>query len=84
MAEKLSSNEKSILKQLESNGRMSFSKIAKNTRKSQQRVSYTVSSLMKKNIIKNFYTLVDYSKLDVISFRVYFRISYVLTPWIRD
>ena len=77
MAEKLSSNEKSILKQLESNGRMSFSKIAKNTRKSQQRVSYTVSSLMKKNIIKNFYTLVDYSKLDVISFRVYFRISYV-------
>ena len=77
MVEKLTSNEKTILGRLESNARLSFSNIGKKTRKSQQRVSYTVNSLIKKGIVKNFYTLVDYSKLGVISFRVYFKISYV-------
>lgn len=77
MTEKLTVNEKSILRQMESNARMSFSQIAKKTRKSQQRVSYTVNSLIKKEIIKNFYTLIDYSKLGGISFRVYFKISYI-------
>ncbi len=80
----LTPNEKSILRQLESDSRMSFSKIAKKTRKSQQRVSYNVNSLIKKGVIKNFYTLIDYSKLGVISFRVYFKISYVSQARFRE
>ena len=74
---KLSNNEVSVLRQLESDGRIPFSKIGKKTRKSQQRVSYTVNSLINKEVIKNFYTLIDYSKLGVLSFRVYFKINYL-------
>ena len=77
MLHELTANEKLILRHLESDSRISFSTIAKKTRKSQQRVSYTVNSLINKGIIKKFYALIDYSKFDIISFRVYFKIRYV-------
>jgi DNA-binding Lrp family transcriptional regulator len=78
MSEKkpLTNTEQSILKQLELDSRMPFSKMGKKIRMSQQRISYTIDSLSKKEIINGFYTLIDYSKLDVINFRVYFRVSY--------
>lgn len=76
----LSSVEKSVLKYLELDSRMSFSKIGKKTRMSQQRVSYIVNSLIKKGTIKKFYTLIDYSKFDVVSFRVYFKVNYTNEP----
>lgn len=72
----LTNTEKSILRQLELNARIPFTKIGKKLRMSQQRVSYTVDSLIKKKIIEEFYTLIDYSKFDVINFRVYFKVSY--------
>jgi len=73
---KLSNAEKAILRQLELNARSPFSKIGKRLRMSQQRVSYAVDSLIKKKVIEEFYTLIDYSKLDVINFRVYFKVNY--------
>ena len=79
MADKylISNNDKSIIRQLEINSRFPLTKIAKKTRKSQQRVSYTIQSLLRRDIIKNFYTLIDYSRLNVISFRVYFKVNYI-------
>ncbi len=72
----LTNTELSILKQLELDSRTPFSKIGKKIRMSQQRVSYGVDSLIKKNILNSFYTLIDYSKLGVLNFRVYFSVSY--------
>ena len=72
----LSITESAILRQLELNARLPFSKIGKKLRMSQQRVSYAVDSLIKKNIIEQFYTLIDYSKFDVMNFRVYFKVNY--------
>jgi len=69
--------EKKILSRLELNSRTPFSKFKKRLRKSQQQISYTVNSLLKKGIIQQFNTIIDYSKLNVLSFRVYFKVSYV-------
>lgn len=76
MTEKLSNTEQSILRQLEIDSRVAFSKIGKKTRMSQQRISYAVDSLIKKGVIENFFTLIDYSRLNVINFRVYFKVNY--------
>jgi DNA-binding Lrp family transcriptional regulator len=73
---RISKTEKAILRQLELNARMPFSKIGKRLRMSQQRVSYAVDTMIKKNIIETFYTLIDYSKFDIMNFRVYFRVNY--------
>ncbi len=72
----LSEKDKTILRQLELDSRKSFVKIGKKTRMSQQRVSYSVHSMIQKKIIDGFYTLIDYSKLNAINFRVYFRVTY--------
>lgn len=70
-------SEEKILSYLEKDARMSFVKIGKKIRASEQKISYTVNSLIKKGIINGFYTLVDYSRLNVISFVVLFQVSYV-------
>lgn len=73
----LNSTEKLVLNQLSSNSRLPFSQIGFKINKSQQLVSSTVKSLMDKKIINNYYTFIDYSKLGVLNFRVYFKLSYV-------
>jgi len=85
MAEKkLTNTEESILRQLELDARTPFSRIGKKTRMSQQRISYAVDALIKKEIIKEFYTLIDYSKLDVLNFRVYFKVNYTTEEEFKD
>ncbi|NQU79637.1 Lrp/AsnC family transcriptional regulator [Candidatus Woesearchaeota archaeon] len=74
---KLRKTERLILGQLELDSRMPFSRSGSAVRKSQQQTSYTVSSLQRKEIIKGFYTLIDYSKLGMLNFRVYFRVNYI-------
>jgi len=69
--------EKQVLSMLELDSRTPFSRFRRSIGRSQQVVSYTVNSLMKKKILNGFYTLVDYSKLGVLNFRVYFRVSYI-------
>lgn len=76
-SKKLRNIERLVLSRLELDSRMPFSKVGKGIRKSQQHVSYTVNSMIEKGIIQNFYTLIDYSKLDVLNFRVYFRVNYI-------
>lgn len=72
----LKRTEKLILSRLELDSRAPFSKYKGKLKKSQQQISYTVHSLVNKGIIQNFYTLIDYSKLNVLNFRVYFKVSY--------
>ncbi|MBN1385997.1 Lrp/AsnC family transcriptional regulator [Candidatus Woesearchaeota archaeon] len=69
--------ERKVIAGLERDARAHFSKIGKKMRKSQQQVSYTVNSLEKQGIIKGYYTIIDYSKLDVLHFRAYFKVSYI-------
>ncbi len=78
MAEKnnLTGTEQSIIRQLEMDARAHFSKIGKKIRMSQQRISYAIDSLIKKRVINKFYTLINYSKLNVLNFRVYFEVNY--------
>ncbi|MBL7056283.1 winged helix-turn-helix transcriptional regulator [Candidatus Woesearchaeota archaeon] len=69
--------EKIILSKLDSNSRIAYSELGGKLGKSQQQVSYVVSSLTKRGIIQKFYSLIDYSKLNVLNFRVYFRVNYI-------
>ncbi|MBI3032456.1 Lrp/AsnC family transcriptional regulator [Candidatus Woesearchaeota archaeon] len=69
--------EQKVLGALSVNARASCSFIAKQIKTSEQRVSYTINSLVKKKIIKRFYTLLDYSRFGVIHFRVLLKLSYV-------
>lgn len=73
----LNSTEKSVLNLLNSNSRLSFSQIGLKINKSQQLVSSAVKKLMDKKIIGNYYALIDYSKLGVLNFHVYFKLSYL-------
>lgn len=73
---KLRPVEKLVLSHLELNARTNLAKVGKKIKKSQQQVHYTVNALVDKHIIQNFYTLIDYSKLNVLNFRVYFKVSY--------
>ncbi|MBD3249602.1 winged helix-turn-helix transcriptional regulator [Candidatus Woesearchaeota archaeon] len=79
MADKLDirNTERLALKYLEMDARMSFSTIGKKLKKSQQQISYTVNSMVRKGILQKFYTVMDYSKFGAISFRVYFRVNYI-------
>lgn len=74
---KISNNERRILSYLDLNARIHFSLIGKKLHKSQQQISFIVDRLKKKEIIRNFYTIVDYSKLGLLNFRVYFKVSYL-------
>ncbi len=74
---KLRKVEARVLSGLELDARVPFSKLGRRIRKSQQQVSYTANSLMEKGVINGFYAIVDYSKLNVLDFRVYFKLSYI-------
>ena len=67
MAEILRNVEKLVLSGLEIDARIPLSKIGKRIGKSQQQISYTINSLYKKEILSGFYSLIDYSKLNVLS-----------------
>jgi Lrp/AsnC family leucine-responsive transcriptional regulator len=68
--------EQYILQQMEMGARTPLSVIGKRTRMSQQRISYALDSLMKNKVINGFFTLIDYAKLGILNFRVYFKVSY--------
>jgi DNA-binding Lrp family transcriptional regulator len=73
---KITKLERQIISHLETNSRLPFTKIAKLSKKSQQMVSYKVHYLLNQGIIQNFYSIIDYSRLNVICFWVFFRLSF--------
>ncbi len=66
-----------VLRTLERDARSPLSTVGRRHRMSQQQLSYTLSALERKGIIQSLYTIIDYSKLNVLNFRVYFRVNYV-------
>ena len=76
------SYDKLILGYLDKNSRQSFSQIGKEIDLPKSVVSYRVKKLMKKGIIKKFYTVIDTYKLGYSSFRVYIAYQYT-TPEIE-
>lgn len=65
-----------ILYELDDDARSNLSNIAKKTRTSQQMISYTVKQFIKKKIIRDFTTVFDYSRFDLNSYIVMFRLFY--------
>ena len=68
---KLTVKDKKILKLLDRDARESNSQLAKKARLSKNIVNYQIHRLEKEGIIKRYITLVDYSKLGYMLFRVY-------------
>jgi len=65
-----------VLAEIDDDSRTSLSNIAKKCRSSEQMVSYTVKQLIKKKIILGFSTLFDYTRFDLNSYIVLFRLFY--------
>jgi len=68
---KIDLKDRKILYQLDINSRQSNSLIAKKVGLSKKIVSYRIKRLQKIGVIKNFYTVIDSSKLGYLSFRFY-------------
>lgn len=79
---KLNIKDRKILYQLDLNSRQSASQIGKKIGLKRDVVSYRIKKLQDKGIIRNFFTVIDASKLGYISFRLYFTFQYV-TPKIK-
>ena len=70
--EKLDLKDRKILYHLDINCRQSFSQIGKKVGLHKDVVAYRVKKLQKKEIIKGFINVVDYSKLGYNLYRFYF------------
>ncbi|MFH0701134.1 MAG: winged helix-turn-helix transcriptional regulator [Candidatus Woesearchaeota archaeon] len=68
---KLTVKDKKILKLLDCDARESNSQLAKKARLSKNIVNYQIHRLEKEGLIKRYITLIDYSKLGYMLFRVY-------------
>ena len=67
---KISNYEYKLIEILSRNSREAYSSIAKKLRSSRQIVSYTIESLKKKNIINQFYSIINFAKLGYTSYRI--------------
>lgn len=68
-----------ILKELDTNARKSNSQIAKKLKTSQQVISYRIQSLIKRKIISQFHTVINFTKLGYTSYKTLTRLSNI-TP----
>jgi len=73
---KIDKKDKKILYQLDVNSRQSLSAIGKKVGLPKNVVAYRINKLKEKNIINNFYTIIDASKLGYTSFRIYLTYQY--------
>lgn len=73
--QKLSRSDLILLSELEGNSRQSLSQLAKKLRISQQLLSYRLQSLKKRNIIKSFYTQINFTRFGYTRYRIMLRLS---------
>ncbi|MBW2990826.1 winged helix-turn-helix transcriptional regulator [Candidatus Woesearchaeota archaeon] len=64
-----------LLGELENNARQTLSQIAKKLGTSQQVVSYRINSLLKRNVLYGFHTVVNFAMLGYTSYRTMIRFS---------
>ena len=69
--EKIDLKDRKILYELDNNSRQSSTKIAKKVGLHKNVVAYRIKQLKEKGVIKNFYTLIDTSKLGYLTYRLY-------------
>lgn len=69
--------DKKILHELDKNARMSYSLLGKKTRIAKETVKYRIIQLQKRGIVSGFYTIINFSKLDFIVYRLYLRLQNV-------
>lgn len=79
---KLDLKDRKILYELDQNSRQALSQLGKKVGLPKNVVAYRIKRLEKKGIIKNYYTIIDASKLGYISFRIYLNFQYT-TPEIE-
>ena len=70
---KIDLKDRKILYELDINSRQSYHNIAKNVGLSKDSVIYRIKKLQEEGIIKQFHTIIDVSKLNYISFRLYLK-----------
>lgn len=71
MEEQFDLKDRKILYELDLNSRQTFQSIGKKVGLSKNAVKYRIDNFLKSGIIKQFHTVLDLSKLGLISFRVY-------------
>jgi DNA-binding Lrp family transcriptional regulator len=70
---KLDNIDRKILSQLDRNCRISYKELGKKTRISKETVKYRIKTLEKKGIIQTYYTLINFSKINYLNFRLYLK-----------
>ena len=74
--EKLDVKDRKILYELDIDARQSFSQLGKKVGLHKDVVAYRVKKLQEKGIIKNFYTMIDASRLGYLSCRFFMKFQY--------
>lgn len=72
---KIDEIDRKIIKELDKNSRQTDSEISKKVKTSKQVVNYRVVQLIKKGIIKNFYSIINAGKLGFDSYYVFFQLE---------
>ena len=73
----LEKRNRKLLYELDANYRRPSRILGKKIRMSEQLVSYTINSFLKKGILLGFYPLIDYSRSGYLSFIVCFKVYYL-------
>lgn len=64
---------RNILSELDKNSRQAYSTLAKKVRTKKDTVKYRIDGLMEHGVINGFYTVINYSKLGFLLFRLYIK-----------
>ncbi|MCD4666525.1 Lrp/AsnC family transcriptional regulator [archaeon] len=75
MVEKLDKKDLKLLYELEQDSRQSLSQIARKLKTSQQVISYRLQQFQKNKIITEFYTIINFAKLNYSSYRTMIRLG---------
>ncbi len=74
---KLDLKDKKILYELDLDSRATLSEIAKKVKLSKQVVDYRIKNLLKNKVIKQFYTVINFSKLGYTQYKLYLKFQNV-------
>ncbi|UCB58733.1 MAG: winged helix-turn-helix transcriptional regulator, partial [Thermoplasmatales archaeon] len=74
--EKLDLKDRKILYELDLNSRQSDSEIGRKVGLNKGMVNYRINRLIEKGIIRNFYTMIDASRLGYLSCRFFMKFQY--------
>lgn len=72
---KLDLKDRKLLYELDVNARQTMTRLGKKLRMSKQLVKFRIQRLEKQGIIKGYYTIIDFTRLGYLSFRVYLKLK---------